>query len=99
MSQAMPMAVNLVNTLVINTGAGATTKHIIVKVLGDVDVEIQLFSQGNKAVVEKQAAQHYRFNNLSQDTPYTLKAIFAGNAEFTLFNYQPLHEEYDQYKV
>ncbi|WP_462166028.1 T6SS phospholipase effector Tle1-like catalytic domain-containing protein [Pseudoalteromonas sp. GB43] len=99
MSQAMPMAVNLVNTLVINTGAGATTKHIIVKVLGDVDVEIQLFSQGNKAVVEKQAAQHYRFNNLSQDTPYTLKAIVAGKAEFTLVNEQQFADYFNSNTV
>jgi hypothetical protein len=99
MSQAMPMAVNLVNTLVINTGAGATTKHIIVKVLGDVDVEIQLFSQGNKVVVEKQAAQHYRFNNLSQDTPYTLKAIVAGKAEFTLVNEQQFADYFNSNTV
>lgn len=99
MSQAMPMAVNLVNTLVINTGAGATTKHIIVKVLGDVDVEIQLFSQGNKVVVEKQAAQHYRFNNLSQYTPYTLKAIVAGKAEFTLVNEQQFADYFNSNTV
>ncbi len=95
----MPMAVNLVNTLVINTGAGATTKHIIVKVVGDVDVEKQLYTHGNKLLVEKQAAQHYRFNNLSQDTPYTLKAIVAGKAEFTLVNEQQFADYFNSNTV
>ena len=84
MSQAMPMAVNKVNTLVIKTNVGALQKHIIVKVIGDIDIKAQLFSQGSAVNLEQQGNQQYHFKNLSQQALYTLKVIIAGETELTL---------------
>ncbi|MDN3378501.1 MULTISPECIES: hypothetical protein [unclassified Pseudoalteromonas] len=64
MSQAMPMAVNKVNTLVISTNVGALQKHIIVKVIGDVDIKAQLFSQGSAVNLEQHKIQPTRKNQL-----------------------------------
>ena len=99
MSQAMPMAVNKVNTLVIKTNVGALQKHIIVKVIGDIDIKAQLFSQGSAVNLEQQGNQQYHFKNLSQQALYTLKVIIAGETELTLINEQSFADYFDLLKV
>ncbi|MBB1336076.1 MULTISPECIES: T6SS phospholipase effector Tle1-like catalytic domain-containing protein, partial [unclassified Pseudoalteromonas] len=99
MSQAMPMAVNKVNTLVIKTNVGALQKNIIVKVVGDVAIKAQLFSQGSTVNLEQQGNQQYHFKNLSQQALYTLKVIIAGEAELTLINEQSFADYFDLLKV
>ena len=99
MSQAMPMAVNKVNTLVIKTNVGALQKNIIVKVVGDVAIKAQLFSQGSAVNLEQQGNQQYHFKNLSQQALYTLKVIIAGEAELTLINEQSFADYFDPLKV